>query len=199
MFRFLFASNKPSWGLCLSFTNTEKYYANKLTPRGLLRDWVNRWIVCSSSDSVLFSFHVTFLINIQLGVTKARPWLWTLSARWEPNVSNVTREKPRSGAVWVSDCEGNCLFQYSSLFGLLSGYNCRLRASIRRNFVKLNWATCIAAKHWVYEPRCWTLRRSEQYYSLNSNPSQTVLCEQCYALNTKLLWLWVDGFSSLRI
>ena len=46
----------------------------------------------------------------------------------------------------MSDCEGNCLFQYSSLFGLLSGYNCRLRASIRRNFVKLNWATCEVAK-----------------------------------------------------
>ena len=184
MFRFLFASNKPSWGLCLSFTNTEKYYANKLT-----------------ALVTVFRFHSTSLFwsNIQLGVTKARSWLWTLSARWEPNVSNVTREKPRSGAVWVSDCEGNCLFQYSSLFGLLSGYNCRLRASIRRNFVKLNWATCIAAKHWVYEPRCWTLRCSEHYYSLNSNPSQTVLCEQCSCSNTKLLWLWVDGFSSLRI
>ena len=111
-------------------------------------------------------FHIYLLW--ELGVIKARSRSWTLSARWEPNGSNVTREKPRSGAVWVSDCEGNCLFQYSSLFGLLSGYNCRLRASIRRNFVKLNWATCNTAKHGVYEHRSWTLRCSEQYYSLNS-------------------------------
>ena len=138
----------------------------------------------------VFRFHFTSLFwsNIQLGVTKARSRLWTLSARWEPNVSNVTREKPRSGAVWVSDCEGNCLFQYSSLFGLLSGYNCRLRASIRRNFVKLNWATCIAAKHWVYEPRCWTLRCSEQYYFLNNIILWTVILHKQYFVNSVMLW-----------
>ena len=138
-------------------------------------------------------FHIYLLW--ELGVIKARSCSWTLSARWEPNGSNVTREKPRSGAVWVSDCEGNCLFQYSSLFGLLSGYNCRLRAPIRRNFVKLNWATCNTAKHCEYMSTAaehsgalnniilWTVPVS----FINSRVLWT-LEHKCSSLNTVLLW-----------